>query len=471
MRSRWIVPVTIFIVCWTLITHGKYSVSGDEPHYLIVCQSLLADGDLDIRNNLATGQSRRFGVDNLQPGPHARETLGGKLFSVHDIGMSVALLPVYAAATSASELVSESVLGRFRMNRGLFAYSLITLFLIGLTCVAAALTRAALVVDGTSPGLASMVVLALWLSPPVLSNGFLVFPEVFALLVTACALRIAVASPQTLSRRSTMVFAIALGLLPWFHRKYALYGVAVLLAVAWHQRARIARLTMSDRAAALTLFAVPQIALAVWTWQSWGNVGGALVLERAPFSWDAFRVGWLGLLIDRENGLLVWAPAYLLLPVAWALAWARNRIWLLPTTALFLISAAHDQWWGGFSPAARFLVPLVPVFAFVGVVVLRDRVLRRAAIVLLVPQVMISAYGWQHPRMLWPQGDGHNRVMAALLHWTGVTEDVLPSLRAAVPQMTRAALAATLVAVANAMAWFVADGHKTRSRVGRGSGT
>src|SRR5688500_20144122 len=28
-----------------------------------------------------------------------------------------------------------------------------------------------------------------------------------------------------------------------------------------------------------------------------------------------------------------------------------------------LPSAAHEQWWAGFSPAGRFLAPLVPIFA------------------------------------------------------------------------------------------------------------
>lgn len=460
LHSRWFVPLTVFVVCWTLTTHGKYSAAGDEPHYLIVSQSLLADGDLDVRNNYATGQSRRFGGGGLEPGPHARETQNGRLLSVHDVGVPVALLPVYTVATSVSGLVPESVLRRFRMNRGLFAYSLISLFIIGMTSGAAALTRAALIADGAPAGVASAVVLAVWLSPPVLSNSFLVFPEPFALLLTAWALRTAVASPQVAFQRPAMLFLLALGLLPWFHRKYALYGMAVLLTVAWHRRGTIAGMTKTERAAALALFATPQIALALWTLHHWGNIGGALVLERAPFSLGALRTGWLGLLVDRENGLLVWAPIYLLLPVAWTLAWRRTRLWLLPTASLFFMSAAHDQWWGGFSPAARFLVPLCPVFAFVGVILVRDRSLRRACLALLVPQVLISAYGWQHPRALWPQGDGHNRVIAAILGWVGGSEGILPALRASVPATTRALAMITGVAVVNGAAWIAARGRK-----------
>jgi hypothetical protein len=60
-----------------MTTHGKYSASGDEPHDLMVCQSLWADRE------------------------------------VHDIGVPVVLLPVYALATAVSSIASESILGRF----------------------------------------------------------------------------------------------------------------------------------------------------------------------------------------------------------------------------------------------------------------------------------------------------------------------------------------------------------------------
>jgi hypothetical protein len=49
--------------------------------------------------------------------------------------------------------------------------------------------------------------------------------------------------------------------------------------------------------------------------------------------------------------------------------------------------------------------------------------------ILLVPQLFISADGWQHTRNLWPQGDGHNRVLADLLKVIGVRETWVPSLR------------------------------------------
>src|ERR1700694_501553 len=125
MRSRWFAPAVIVVLCWAMTTHGKYSASGDEPHYLMVCQSLWGDGDLDLRNNYRDDDGKRFGAAGLQMGLHARENRAGTLFPVHDIGVPVVLTPIYAAATAVSNVSSESILSRFRMTRGLFAYSLI----------------------------------------------------------------------------------------------------------------------------------------------------------------------------------------------------------------------------------------------------------------------------------------------------------------------------------------------------------
>lgn len=449
LRRAWFVPAVFFAVCWSLTTHGKYSVTGDEPHYLIVAESLLRDGDIDLRNNYAGEDSRRFGVDNLLVEGHAREARGGRYLTVHDTGVPIALLPIHAAATSLSRFVPETALRRFRLTPGLFAYSLISLFIISITAAAAGIAQRALVADGVEPPLASSAVLATWLSPPVLSNGFVVFPEPFALLVTSWALH--VATRPALGRGAALAFALALGLLPWMHRKYAIYVAGLLVAVWVYRRGRPDALGWGGRAAALALFAAPQAALALWMWRQWGHVGGALALEGAPFSWDTLRIGTLGMLVDRENGLLVWGPIYLLLPVMWALDWRRNRAWLIPCAGLFFLSAAHHQWWAGFSPAGRFLMPLVPLFAFVGAPALREPAIRAAAILLLVPQALVSAYGWQRPRALWPIGDGHNRVLRALAPWL---EALLPSLRLPPAAAARALAALAAAGAVNAGMWL-----------------
>jgi hypothetical protein len=412
LRKSSLVAAIIFLVIWGLTTHGKYSVTGDEPHYLLVSQSLLADGDLDLRNNYENGDGRLFGSSGLQPELHARTARDGRFLPVHDIGLPVLLLPVYAVATYVARFMPEEVLARFRMSQGLFAYSLISLAIALSFCVSAAITRGALLRQGITPRASAAIVFAVWLTAPVLSNSFLVFPEAIAILVTAWTVYACSGTAARWSPSDTLL-VLALGALPWVHRKYAIYALALAAVLIWMRRDRLTARTALVRLA--PLYVLPQLALAWWTYRHWGNLAGPIALDRLPFSWDAFAHGLAGTFVDREHGLLWWAPAYAILPAAWWIADAKCRAWIVPMLALLIPGAAHDQWWGGFSPAVRFLVPAAPIACLIAAPALvRSVRLRAAAVVLFVPQAVIAAYGWQHARLLWPHGDGHNRILEVL---------------------------------------------------------
>jgi hypothetical protein len=417
----------IFLVTWSLTTHGKYSATGDEPHYLMIAQSLRADRDLDLANNYAQHDGGLFGAPGLEAETHAATARDGRLRPVHDIGVPVILLPAYVLATRLEFLPPETWLDRFRMTRGLFAYSLISLVVIGVTVAAAALTFAALERNGLSSSSAALVVSVAWLSPPILSNAFLVFPEQFALLATAWAVLEWSSADRPWDRRAQL-FCLALGCLPWTHRKFALYALALLVTVlVTRWRSRSAQ-RASSVVTSVLLFALPQVALALWSLHYWGTLAGPLALNGLPFGLERLRDGIPALLVDRENGLFWWAPVYLLVPLGWWLRRKALSIWLLPMVALIVPAAAH-QWWAGFSPAARFIVPLVPICCLAGVGILLAPMARRVATVLLIPQAFIAAYGWQHPRLLWPRGDGVNRVLSAVSDGLGGAASWLPSFR------------------------------------------
>ena len=69
--------------------------SGDEPHYLVIAQSLWRDGDLKIENNHQRGDYREYYDPDLEPHYLTRGT-DREIYSIHPIGMSVLLTPVYA---------------------------------------------------------------------------------------------------------------------------------------------------------------------------------------------------------------------------------------------------------------------------------------------------------------------------------------------------------------------------------------
>jgi len=429
--ARWppqcFVPALVFLVVFGLTTHAKYSVSGDEPHYLMIAESLLSDGDLDVSNNYRTGSGVRFGHEGLLPGSHVRVARDGSLMPVHDVGLPVLLLPVYAMAGRVSAVVPAAWMHRFRMTPGLFAYSIVSAFLLAMACTGLSLLGTVLT-EVTSAKLAWGLIFVVGIVPPFLSNAFLVYPEIPAFF--ACCLALwAVVRRGAVRMPALLAAAAALGVLPWFHRKFALFVVGLVTALALTQGHRLRRLSRWRLILLFAALTIPQALLCAWTLDRWGNLGGPLTLDRMPFSWGAFRQGMFGLLIDRENGLFVWAPVFLIAPCGW---WLTRRItWplVLPVAAVFIPAAAHDQWWGGFSPVGRFLLPVVPCVILAIAPALEQMRLRRSALFLLFLQLPISAYAWHRPRVLWPQGDGRNALIEALPMIGQPLAQALPSFR------------------------------------------
>jgi hypothetical protein len=396
------VAVAIFLFAWTLTTHGKYSASGDEPHYLIMTQSLVADRDLDLANNYAGNDGRLFGHDHLDVGLHAIPARTGHTRSIHDVGLGVGLVPVYVVAQQIAQLPSAETLKRFRMDRGLFTYSIVGLFLIGLTAGSLMLLGLGLA-ELAGPRIAAAVVLVLGISPPVVSHSFLVFPEVVALSVSCAVVWFALKRPSDRDVEVLLALVLAIGLLPWMHHKFLLYAPGLLALIACERWPLVRGLSRATAAVAAALFLLPQAALHVYTLQEWGTLGGALTTERLPFSFDTFKTGWAGVWVDRQQGLLAFAPVFWLFAASAILTVRRTWPYVAVSLLVYVPAAAYVvAWWAGFAPAARYVVPVIPLWTVPIADALRFRPVRMAAIVLLVPQLLIDAVVWQHPRWLWP---------------------------------------------------------------------
>jgi hypothetical protein len=425
------VPAIVVLFIWTLTTHGKPSDSGDEPHYLMVAESLTLDHDLDVENNYQHGDGMRFGhgYDPTEPGPHARRTRSGALWGVGDIGLPILLLPVYIPATRLAPLVSASFLARYRQSPGLFAYSLITFSLICLTAFGASLLFAGLqrIVSAAE---AASVTLMLVLSPPVVSHAFLVFPEVPAFVV-ACAVVWWLCQPSARLRPGIVAVIVgSLGLLPWVHHRFSFLALGLIVAAVSRHRAWFAAQSRASLALLALLFVLPQVGLHLFTWAHWGNLGGAQALDGLPFAAKGMATGAVGLVADREFGLLAYGPIYLLVPACCALTWRRTWPVFIPLMLAFIPAAAFVEWRAGYAPAARYLVALTPLLTLPVACALRRRPIRDCAVALTAFQLVITCYAWQHPRALWPKGDGVNRVLSMLPIVGPIYSAWLPSMAA-----------------------------------------
>ncbi len=68
---------------------------GDEPHYLVITQSLLLDGDLKIENNHRRGDYQAYYAGALAP-HYIRRGANGEIYSIHAPGLSAVVAPAFA---------------------------------------------------------------------------------------------------------------------------------------------------------------------------------------------------------------------------------------------------------------------------------------------------------------------------------------------------------------------------------------
>jgi hypothetical protein len=407
-----IVALVTFLFVWSLTTHGKYSATGDEPHYLMITQSVVADHDLDLANNYANDEGRLFGHDHLVMGPHARADRQGRVASVHDIGLPLLLVGPYVTARWIADRASVDTLTRFRMDRGLFTYSLISVILIALTAVGMGLLADAAIDFSGTRSAAWLVGLAA-ISPPMASHAFLIFPEAIALFLTALVVWFSTRHDQNDAIWLPWI-AAALGLLPWVHRKYSLYVIGLLFLIVWLRRDVIRAASRGGITTAAALFIAPQIAFHLWTIVEWGAIGGPQLAAASPFSVRTLAAGLPGMWLDGQSGVLAYAPLYWIVPLCWITTWRRTWPYFVPALLLYVPMASFVEWWGGFAPAGRYLVPILPLCLMPVAASLRSRAIAVLVIVLAVPQVMIDAICWQHPRFLWPAADRVNPLLTSL---------------------------------------------------------
>jgi hypothetical protein len=444
-RHRALLACGLFVFVWTLTTRGKPSDLGDEPHYLMIARSLVRDHDLDLSNNYAA-------ADRLVAmGPHARIARDGTLQSVHDIGLPLLLVPIYAVSERLTAAAPVSLLRRLKMPTGLFEYSLISLSI--LAAVSVAITWLAAALDRvTSHPNALFITGIVAVSPPVLAHSFLVFPEAIAFIVM-CGVVWWLLSPASASW-TTWALAAALGYLPWCHRKFSplVIACAILLVAARPDRRRAwSTATRMGLAAVLIL---PHVTFYWWTWRTWGHFGGPQLIDGSPFFAAGAAQGFIGLIMDRQSGLIADAPVYLAIAACWALSSRSTRALLWPVASLVIPMSAYAVWWAGFSPAARYLVPIMPFCAVALADSSRHPVIRATTATLATVQVFVVAAAWDHPRSLWPRLDGTNPLLHALGPVGRAYASFLPGVQAG--EWDHAVASAGALAGLNLFLWWLA---------------
>ncbi|HEX6739441.1 MAG TPA: hypothetical protein VF310_14280 [Vicinamibacteria bacterium] len=421
-----------------LVLVGQYytsrlRVSGDEPHYLLMAQSLWREGDLDLRDNLAREDFLEYTPGPVAPhwGTPRRD---GRPYPAHSPGLPALLAPVYA-------------LGGRRACAAL----------LGLAAAALALQVHALALRLTGDSRAALAAWMAALGAPVFFYSFLVYTEVPSALALAAALRLLLDRDQA-GARSGALAAAWTALLPWLHVKMVPAAAALGAVALWRLRGRA-------RLAFVAVAAAAAVAYLAYYYAIFGVASPLAIYGGVP---DEAAVGSplraaVGLLLDRSFGLLWYAPVMVValagIPALFhgpsrRDAWAHAAV----AAGVLLPLGTWRMWWGGQCPPARFLVPLVPFLALALAARLAEdgahpRGVRRAWGPLMALGAALALFMVARPGelMLLNRGDRPTRVWAAL---SGVVpvERYLPSLVSASPEDWRTA-ALWLAALVVLLGW------------------
>ena len=333
------------------------SITGDEPFYLMTTQSILADGDLDLRNQYETRSYTSYfdHADDLWYQSTPRPD--GTLLSPHNPGLSVLVIPGFALA-------------------GLLGVQIQLLLL-----AAATMTLAFILAERLTGhrSICWIVALGVGLTATAFVYSSEIYPEFPAALALVVSLLIAIRQARP-GWRDALCLAAALTAMCWLGTKY----VALALPVSAFF------LLKADRLGKVVLLAVGCASGALFAWfhlhvfgsltpygvnvvyAQWNTVeifGG-----HVGFSDRYYRL-W-GLFVDRRFGIGRWAPTLLLVVPALALmaakAWEHRLLAVLIVVQLLVATFVAITMMGWWFPG-RTMLTVFPLFV-VALALLVERV-------------------------------------------------------------------------------------------------
>lgn len=328
-------------------TYGA-RISVDEPQYLLTAISLGEDLDLDISDELAEDRYLPFHERSSINEQTTELDTAGQRLSPHD-----PLLPALLA-------------GPVRLG-GWVGARIAMALLAGLT---AALTLWTAVRRFAVPvGPATVVVSALFLSPPLIAFGNQIYPAMASALFVM--LGVAVATGNV--RKWWWLGALAVVALPWLSVKYAPHAAVLAVGLLWpvrNDRALVGRILGFLAVMGVGYLWFHRAVYGGWTVYAAGDhfvTSGEWEVVGSRFNpWGRTR-RLVGLIVDRGFGLAAWAPVYLAMPLSFTWYVTRRRPhWPLLVglvgvgwaVATWVALTMHGWWWPG-----RQVVPVLPLVA------------------------------------------------------------------------------------------------------------
>ncbi len=427
----------LFFCFLTLRYNQANEPTGDEPAYLLTAHSIAYDRDLDISNNFANEDYKRFHSRELKPQGTDIE-VNGKLYSYHPVLYSALIAPFYFAG------------GR----TGVTLFSALTA-----SVLAALIYLVCLHITGSPRGSFAASVTAA-LSMPLIGFVNMISTEMISAVILCLAYLL-----LKKEKINTLLISVLVSALFWMHIKNApLCGSMALLYIFYMRKKPLQILIFGGLQA---VFAAGYFYL---NYSRFGSLlpsysAGGGVMDR--FTFENIR-GILVYFLDRQQGLLFFSPVFLLSFAGAALLFKNSRAAAVEAAVIFvpyfiLITSWDD--WGTGNSAPRYFIQIMFLFAACMAALfasMRDKRLSAAVKGLCAYGFLISCVIAIVPWFRWDKSGGENWVLSILSSvFKSDISGALPSFKNTMPHISVTLFWVAAVAALNIAAYFL-----TRSRAG-----
>jgi hypothetical protein len=354
-----VVGTGVFFLSIAILYAGIAWPTGDEPHYLVISETLLKYHSLDVVKSYQNRDYLTFYNGQLDLS-HTVTNNQGQRVPVHGIGGPVLWLPLFAVAG--------------RMGAILFIAGVSLLVIVDIFRF--------LVEQGVRRRSALAVAGLFAAATPFFAFAHLTFVDLLGAWAVIYVFRKTLKKGR-LGKRELVSSSLLLGILPWVHVKFVAVEALLLLFL-------LARIVADNRA--MSVRAIVKAVPAHWREVCWVVLpAAALGLAFEIFThamWNSFDPllaygtgdrtfplttwpvrGLVGTFLDQEYGIFISAPVLVLAIPGFVLA-VRDRIgpvnvYFSTLSVCYLaLFVARSDWSGGWTPPGRFILVVLPLFAY-----------------------------------------------------------------------------------------------------------
>lgn len=307
---------------------------GDEPSYMVMADSIISFKTFNLKQEIKNQHWQTFCQQECLP--HIISPTADKIFLKHGLGWPLILAPLFYFNDN------PRLLAMFAQNI-IVALLALNIFLW-------------LKENKFSFWLSLFVSLVIIFSLPIVVQTYFLFSEPLAGLCLLYAIR-KFAKPNIFS-------ALSIAFLPWIHVKYLVFYPILLLTFFQDNSTKRIRFSLLKYRWFLLMIVFSILSLVIFN----------IYAYTSPFSGQEkissfFRMfyGLLGVIVDREAGILAFAPFYLLGFFGLGILANQNRklffllIYLIGS--LWFLTGIFEGWAGGQAPPARMVLTILPLLA------------------------------------------------------------------------------------------------------------